>query len=247
MAILNTIGNNESKAIDFIMECMDAIKSEADVQELAIVNIKYLKTFLDTFDQNEISGTIKKAQSIYANQLQGIPISRPIDLDNKKKQNEIDAANGTRTIEVVESELPTWPLCFKNPIKIAQRFGNVPTSTKKKRGMSVMTNSKLATQINSLNSVFATREKILYLIEYFLKFFFIDKEKEYFNEYSLFLDKLLELGYIPKDRNNCFLVKSKEQIETDIISLFLCEDCNVSDNKEFLLSCIDRYYELFGA
>lgn len=246
MAIINTIGINESKAIDFIMNCMDVIKSEADVQELAEVNIKYLKTFIDTFDKNEILPILNKAQTLYNNQLNGIPIYRPIDIDARKKKNEIEAANGTRTVQVVESELPTWPLCFKNPIKIAQKFGSVPTGTKKKKGMSVMTNAKLISQINALNNVFATREKIIYLIEYFLKFFFIDKEKEYFNEYNLFLDKLLELGYTPKDRNNCFLVKNQEQIETDIIALFLCEDCNISKNKDFLMVCIDRYHELFS-
>lgn len=238
MAIINKVNGYEGEAIKFIMECMDRINAEADIVDLIQVNVKYLKTFIESFEEREIIPIIERAQKIYKAQLN----NRPIDITTLKKKNETDALNGTRTVEIVEKELPTWPTCFKNPIKIAQIFGSVPNGTKKRKGISVLTNSKLSNKITSLK----TTEDVLYLIEYFLKFFFIDNEKEYYQEYDQLLNKLRDIGFYPKERINCFNVKTADGIANDIICLFLAEDFTIKDNREFLLNCIDRYYELFS-
>lgn len=237
MAIINNVNGHEGEAVNFIMECMDKINAEADVADLIQVNIKYLKTFIESFEEREITPVIARAQKIYNAQSN----NRPIDIAALKVKNENDVANGIRTVETVEQELPTWPLCFKNPIKITQIFGSIPTGKKKRKGVSVLTKSKLSSKINLLN----TTEDVLYLIEYFLKFFFIENEKEYYQEYDQLLDKLRIIGFYPKERKDCFKVKTEDGIANDIICLFLAEDFTVKDNKEFLLNCIDRYYEIF--
>lgn len=238
MAIINNLNGNDGVALNFIMECMDKINAEADVKELVEVEVNYLKTFIDSFEKKEIEPILTRANKVYNAQIN----NRPIDITSLKAQNTTNATNGTRTPEVVESELPKWPICFKNPIKIASIFGSVPNTAKKRKGISVLTSSKLLAKINLLNSI----DDTLYLIEYFLKFFFTKKEKEYYREYDLFLNKLQELGFFPKDRNSCFTLKNKDGIANDIVSLFLAEDFNIEENKEYLLKCIDRYYELFS-
>lgn len=237
MAIINNLNGNDGIAINFIMDCMDKINAEADIKELIEIEVNYLKTFLDSFEEKEIGPILVRAQKVYKAQIN----NRPVDIASLKVQNEANVANGTRTKEVVEAELPSWPTCFKNPIKIAKMFGSISSGNHKRKGISVLTNSKLLAKVNLANSM----SDVLYLIEYFLKFFFINNEKDCFKEYDLFLNKLQELGFFPKERSSCFTIKTQEGIANDIVSLFLCEDYTKNDNREFLLSCIDRYYQLF--
>lgn len=238
MAIINSIQGKEIEATNFIMSCMDKINSEADDATLMKISLDYLKSFVETFDENEIVPVLNRTQKVYAAQIH----LRPIDLNATKIKNNDDFTNGIRTAEIVEKELPNWPLCFKNPHKIAQMFGSVPTGKKGRKGVSALANTKLMSKINLMN----TKEDVLYLIEYFLKFFFISKEKEIFQEYDAFLNKLINVGFIPKDRNNCFVKKTQDDIFSDIVALFLSEDLSIEDNKEFLMKCIDRYYQLYS-
>lgn len=238
MAIINNVNGYEREAINFIMKCMDKIKAEADIKELIKVNLDYLRLFIESFDENEISPIYIRANKIYNAQI----ANRPIDIASTKMKNEMDAANGIRTATIVESELPKWPSCFKNPHHFTRILGTTPIGKNKKKGMSALTNSKLSNKIKSINSEL----DVLYLIEYFLKFFFIEKEKEHYQEYDQFLTALNKIGYYPKERKSCFLKKTQEGISNDIICLFLAEDFIIKDNREFLLNCLDRYYELFS-
>lgn len=235
MAIINNISGFEGDALNFIIACLEGLNSEADSPDLIKVHVEYMKTFIDTFEQNEIVPVLNRAQNVYK------ATPRSVDVAALKAQHNTEVQNGTRTEKDIQ--LPSWPKCFKNPILIQKLFGATPTTKKSRKGISALTDAKLNGKISLANN----DSDLLYLVEYFIKFYMVDKEsKNYYLHYDKFMDKCKELGYIAKAKNTCFQVKTKGAIAKDIIGIFLYEDMLDKDNKEFLVKCLDRYYELFA-
>ncbi len=234
MAVINEISGKEGEALKFLIACLDGIDEEVDVADMLKIHLDYMKEFIDSFDQNEILPVMMRAQKVRsATPKPSIPAI--------KAQNTAEYQAGNRKPENIQ--LPTWPSVFKNPIMIKKIFGSTPTGKKSRKAISKTVNSKL----NGKITMAATDAQVLYLVEYMMKFFMAKKEENYYVFYSNLLDKCKELGYIPKPRNLCFTVKTQDAIAKDIIGMFLYEDMLNEDNQEYIMNCINRYYELFGA
>lgn len=233
---LNSVSGHEGEALNFIISCMEGLNSEADNPDLIKIHVEYMKVFIDSFEQAEIAPVLNRAQTVYNS------TPRSIDITAVKKQHNDEVANGTRTIN--EIVLTAWPKCFKNPILIKKLFGSVPQAKKSGKSISAMTDSKLTAKINNCSG----DKDALYLVRYFVKFYMPkdDPMKNYYQHYDKFMDKCKELGYVAKSRNNCFQVKTQDDIARDIIGMFLYEDMTDKDNLTFISNCFDRYDELFG-
>lgn len=235
MAIINEISGKEGDAMNFLIACLDAIDSEADNAEMLKPYMEYMKEFIDSFDINEISPILQRVQKVRT------ATPNP-NIPNMKAKNTADFQAGTRKPENIQ--LPTWPSVFKNPIIIKKMFGSVPTGKKSRKGIS----KTVASKLNGKISLACTDAQILYLVEYMMKFFVTPKNEEnYYVLYGNLLDKCKELGYIPKPRNLCFTVKTQDSIAKDIIGMFLYEDMLNKDNQEYIMNCLNRYYDLYGA
>lgn len=234
MAIINEISGKEGEAMNFLIACLDGIDAEVDVADMLKVHMEYMKEFIDSFEQSEIVPVLQRVQKVRT--------ATPNPNIAKLKALHISEYQaGNRKPDTIQ--LPTWPTVFKNPIMMKKIFGSVTTSKKSRKGISKTVNSKL----NGKITMASTDEQLLYLVEYMMKFFMAKKEENYYMMYSNLLDKCKELGYIPKPRNLCFTVKTKEAIAKDIVGMFLYEDMLDKDNQEYMKNCLDRYYDLFGA
>lgn len=235
MAVINEISGKEGIATNFLIACLDGVDSEVDNSDMVKPYMEYMKEFIDSFDVNEIAPILQRVQRIRA------ATPNP-SIPTAKAQNTAAFQAGTRKPEDIK--LPVWPSDFKNPIMIKKMFGTVPTGKKLRKSISKSVASKISGKISAA----CTDAQILYLVEYMMKFFMIHKNEEnYYVLYGNLLDKCKDLGYLPKPRALCFTVKTQDAIAKDIIGMFLYEDMLNKDNQEYMMNCLNRYYDLYGA